>query len=302
MLAKLPSLTVDSLCLDLEDSVADNRKAEARANVVATLAAFASSHRLTSPSTHIPPPLTPLTSPLPPRPPAEVLVRINPIPSPHSADDLLALLSSPHLPHGIVIPKCESLDHLSHVLSTLSSHPSLPSHPLALIALIETPLALLSLPHLTSHPALQTLILGGDDLASALSLHRSPHSTELLSHRQGLVLQGRVRGLQCLDVVRVDLGDEEGLRREVREGWEWGMSGKQVVHPSQVGVVEEEMVGGMERLRWSVRVVESWEMMERKGVGAWRLDGKMIDRPTVRIAQRLLDHARACGVDVGQLQ
>ena len=335
MLAKVATLSVDSVCLDLEDSVAEHVKEAARANVVATLAALASSHLLTSPSAHIPPsppsPSSPRPPSLPPRPPAEVLVRINPVPSPHCAADLRALLDSPHLPHGIVIPKCESLSHLSHVLTTLSSHPSFspltpspsstssssplrqpPIPPLALIALIETPLALLSLSSLTSHPSLQALILGGDDLASCLSLQRTPSSHELLLARQTLVLQGRAAGLQCIDVVKIDLegewgGKEEGgegggLRREAREGWEWGMSGKQVVHPAQVRVVEEEMVGGVERLRWSARVVRSWEEMEAKGVGAWRLEGKMIDRPTVRIAQRMLHHAQACGVDVHQLQ
>ena len=116
--------------------------------------------------------------------------------------------------------------------------------------------------------------------------------------RQALVVAGRGAGLQCLDVVRIDLGDEAGLRAEAREGWEWGYTGKQAVHPGQVAVVEEEMVGGEERLRWSERVVRSWREMEGKGVGAWRLDEKMIDRPTVRIAERILAHARACGVQV----
>ena len=167
-----------------------------------------------------------------------------------------------------------------------------------MLALIESPVALLGLSGVVTAPSLQALITGGDDLASALSLCRGEGSRELMVARQLVVLHGRGSGLQCVDVVRIDLEDEEGLRREAREGWEWGYSGKQLVHPQQVRLVQEEMVGGMERLRWCERLVSSWKDMEGKGVGAWRMDGKMIDGPTVRNALRVLQHARACGLTV----
>ena len=300
MLGKIPSLSVDSVCMDLEDSVAANKKKEARANIVNTLSTLSASHHLSVPSTHLPPSSSSSSSSSSASPPPpELLVRINPIPSPYSSDDLHALLSSPVLPHGVVVPKCESPAHLAHVLSVLSAHPSLSSRPLALIALIESAQGLLSLPAITPSPRLQALIFGGDDLASSLSLTRTPQSTELLTHRQTLVLHARAAGLQAIDIVHIDLSeDTAALRAEARQGWEWGFSGKQIVHPSQVAAVQEEMVGGVDRLRFSARVVASYAEHEERGVGAWRLDGKMIDMPTVRIAQRLLDHARACGVRI----
>ena len=298
MLAKIPQLQADTVCIDLEDSVAANQKTEARRNIAQTLTALHATHHLSSPSTITPPSSSSSSSS---RQPAEVLVRINAVGSRHVEADLQALRDCPHLPHGLVLPKVESAAQVQHVLSQLATHPR--SASLAIIALIETAAGLSSLSSILSSllpsTRLQALVFGGDDYASSISATRSPPaSTELLMARQTVVMQARAHRLQCIDIVCIDLEDEQALRQESRQGWHWGFSGKQVVHPKQVPVVEEEYVGGSERLHWCERVVKDWQQREAAGVGAWRLDGNMIDMPTVRQAMGTLRHARACGVNI----
>ena len=305
MLSKLSILHADSICLDIEDGVALNAKPAARRNISQTLAQNAARFLLDSPSTITPP--TVATPILPSSRTPELLVRINPASSSECAADLRMLLESEELPHGIVLPKVESVDELQHVYSTLRSHPKTkliqPQRTLALVALVETARGLLDLTAtLTSSSfaslPLQSLIFGGDDYAADIGATRTQSNTELITARQLLVANAAAFRLQSIDIVHIDLTNSAALAAECQQSYSFGYTGKQCIHPKQVAVVEEEYVGGRERLEWSRRVVEGWKANERDGVGAWTLDGKMVDLPTVKNAQKVLAHARLCGVEI----
>ena len=305
MLSKLPTLHADSLCIDIEDGVALTAKPVARRNIQQTLCQHSAHFRLTAAST-IAAPLSSLTS-LQPARTAELLVRINPASSSECASDLRLLLQCDELPHGVVLPKLESVDELQHVHDTLRTHrllkDSSQQRSIALVALVETARGLLNLAAtLTAASSaslpLQALIFGGDDYAADIGATRTASNTELLTARQLLVAHAAAHRLQSIDIVHIDLHSSAALTAECQQSYGFGYTGKQCIHPKQVAVVDEEYVGGRERLLWSKRVVEGWESNERAGVGAWTLDGKMIDLPTVKNAQKVLAHARACGMEI----
>ena len=303
MLTKLTALQADSICIDIEDGVALSAKPAARENISLSLQRDAAHFRLASPSTTA----SPLPSSQVPARTPELLVRINPASSSECAADLRMLLECDELPHGVVLPKLESADQLQHVYDTLREHrvlkESRPQRTLALIALVETARGLLNLSAtLTSASAaslpLQSLIFGGDDYAADIGATRTPSNTELLTARQLLVAHAAAHRLQSIDIVHIDLNNTVSLAAECQQSYSFGFTGKQCIHPKQVAVVEVEYVGGRERLDWSRRVVDGWEANERAGVGAWTLDGKMIDLPTVKNAQKVLAFARACGLNI----
>ena len=304
MLSKLTTLHADTICLDLEDGVSHSAKSTARLNINQTLTQHSKHFFLHTPSTTTPPSTT-AQSVTQRRP--ELLVRINPAGSSECAADLRALLECAVLPHGVVLPKLESVDQLQHVYNTLRQHHSLQQQQqrqsIALIALVETARGLLDL-HSTltattaAHFPLQSLIFGGDDYCADIGATRTADNTELLTARQLVILHTTAHHLQALDIVHIDIHNTTALIAECNQSYSFGYTGKQCIHPKQVEILEQQYVGGSERVEWSKRVVEGWAENERVGVGAWTLDGKMIDLPTVKNAQKVLAHARACGVDI----
>ena len=77
-----------------------------------------------------------------------------------------------------------------------------------------------------------------------------------------------------------------------------GFSGKQIIHPNQIEVVQRSFSPQGKELEWAVRVVLGDGWAREEGKGAWRLKGMMVDRPVVERAERVLALARECGVDV----
>ena len=81
-----------------------------------------------------------------------------------------------------------------------------------------------------------------------------------------------------------------------------GFNGKQCIHPSQVGIVQEAFAPSRQEVEWSTRVLVGDEKADKMGRGAWTLDGKMIDVPVVGKARAVVKRAEACGVDVKSIR
>jgi citrate lyase subunit beta-like protein len=101
--------------------------------------------------------------------------------------------------------------------------------------------------------------------------------------------------LQAIDMVYIDFQDIEGLRREAEQGARMAFSGKQIIHPNQVAPVQEAFTPSDEAIAYALRVQQAFEKHQKAGKGAFALDGKMIDAPIMKSAQRVLALARAAG-------
>ncbi|NPA26178.1 MAG: CoA ester lyase, partial [Chloroflexi bacterium] len=268
---KAAGLEVDSVCLDLEDGVRLERKAAARATL-----------------RQIWPELD--------WGPTEVLVRIN---APtrenlHAAEeDLHAVL--PLRPSGIVIPKVEApwqLHWVAYRVQRAEEAMGLPTGAIRLLAILETARgveARRDIARATSR--LDALLFGAEDLAADLGAQRSPDNTEVLFARQAVLLTAKAHGLQALDLVYIQYRDLEGLEREAREAAQWGFDGKQVIHPAQVPVVQAAFTPTPEAIEAARRVLEAYRQAQAQGLGVIGLDGRMIDRPMLEAARRVLRRA-----------
>ena len=98
--------------------------------------------------------------------------------------------------------------------------------------------------------------------------------------------------LQAIDIVFIDFKDNEGLRVEAEQGAGFGFSGKQIIHPNQVQVTQEAFTPSDSAIEYAKRIVESFEASQKEGKGAYALDGKMIDMPLLKNAQKVLDRAK----------
>jgi citrate lyase subunit beta-like protein len=272
MLAKLETLSADTVILDLEDAVSFSAKAQARINVVTSLNSRKNKRQ-------------------------EVLVRINPVGSGLEEDDIKALALSPNLPDGIVLPKCDHPAHiqwLSARLDDISSSRASTDH-ICILALIESAASLVRLPQICqSSPRLQGLIFGADDYAANVGATRTKSNREVAFARNSVLVHAAMHNLHAIDLVNIDLKDHAGLKAECVEAFELGYSGKQIIHPSQLEVANACFAPDAARVEWAHRVVETSEKSYQAGTGAYVLDDKMIDEPTVKQARKLLSRAALC--------
>jgi len=91
--------------------------------------------------------------------------------------------------------------------------------------------------------------------------------------------------------VTIDYRDIESLRAEAEVGARLGYSGKQIIHPAQVEAVQTAFTPNDEAIAYARRIVETFEASQKEGKGAYSLDGKMIDMPLLKNAQRVLERA-----------
>jgi citrate lyase beta subunit len=269
---KSTTLGVDSICMDMEDGVAANKKAEARAVIAQAMKEldFGKSERC---------------------------IRINSVGSGIEKYDLAAALATN--PDVIVVPKIESAEQVKWVSEhietyELSSNKNIGS--IRLLVGVETAKGILNLKEIAgADKRLEAVIFGGEDFAASVGAIRTKDGTELLYARQATVTACAAYDLQAIDIVFIDFKDPEGLRAEADQGAGLGFSGKQVIHPNQVSAVQEAFTPSDAAIAYAKRIVESFESSQKEGRGAYALDGKMIDMPLLKNAQKVLDRAKAAG-------
>jgi citrate lyase beta subunit len=265
---------VDCICMDMEDGVALNRKVEARRVIAAALRELDFGK-------------------------SEKLARINAVGSGLEKDDIEAVL--PHRPDGIVIPKIEALEQIqwaSGIIEAAELSHGWPVNSIRLLVDVETARGLLNLKEIASHPRLDALIFGAEDFAADLGAIRTPEAWEVFYARSAVVTAAAAYGLQAIDVVTIDFKDIGKVRREAGFGARLGYTGKQIIHPNQVQPVQEAFTPDDRAIAHAKRLVEAFEEHQKKGAGAFALDGKMIDMPLVKAAERVLERARAAGKEI----
>ena len=270
---KATTLGVDSICMDMEDGVAANKKTEAREVIAQAMKEldFGASERC---------------------------IRINQIGSGLEKRDLIAALATN--PDTIVVPKIESAEQVKWVSEHIESYElssKLNIGSVRLLVGVETAKGIMNLKEIAeADKRLEAIIFGGEDYAASVGAVRTKDATELLYARQAVVTACAANDLQAIDIVFIDFKDPEGLRVEAEQGARFGFSGKQIIHPNQVQVAQEAFTPSDEAIEYAKRIVESFEASQREGKGAYALDGKMIDMPLLKNAQKVLDRARASGV------
>ena len=269
---KATTLGVDSICMDMEDGVAANKKAEARAVIAQAMMDldFGTSERC---------------------------IRINSTGSGLEKLDLAAALVT--RPDAIVVPKIETAEQVKWVSEHIETYELSSNSKIGGIRLlvgVETAKGILNLKEIAgADKRLEAIIFGGEDFAASIGAVRTKSASELLYARQATVTACAANDLQAIDIVFIDFKDNEGLRVEAAQGAGFGFSGKQIIHPNQVSAVQEAFTPSDSAIEYAQRIVESFESSQKEGRGAYALDGKMIDMPLLKNAQKVLDRARAAG-------
>ena len=269
---KATTLGVDCICMDMEDGVALTRKAEARAVIAAAMKDldFGSSERA---------------------------IRINSVGSGFEKFDLAAAVATN--PDAIVVPKVETARQLRSISEYIEMYELSGKMEIGTIRLmigVETARGVLNLKEIAeADKRLDAIIFGAEDYAASIGAQRTREGTEVLYARSAVVTACAANNLQAIDMVYIDFRDLDGLRLEAQQGARLGFGGKQIIHPSQVEPVQEAFTPSGDAIEYARRVVAAFAASQKEGKGAFALDGKMIDMPLLKNAQKVLERAKAAG-------
>lgn len=250
----------DALILDLEDAVVPAAKAEARRTVAAFLNANSQSR---------------------------LWVRVNPLDSPEHEKDLAAVL--PAHPDGIVLPKAEGGACVSELARRLAERGNATAQILAIAT--ETPAAMFGLGSYGGAKRLTALTWGAEDLPAAIGASASREEdgrfTPPYELARSLCLFGAAAaGVAPIETVYPAYRDLEGLAAYGARARRDGFTGMMAIHPDQVPVINAAFTPTPEEIAHAKAVVAAFAANPE--AGALSLDGKMIDRPHLILAQRIL--------------
>lgn len=273
LFAKAFASAADALSFDLEDSVAGDRKPEARDTLRELL-------RSTDVTGH-----------------AKVLiVRVNALDTPHFDADVDAVVQSGL--DFINLPKPESVEDVRTAAAALerAERANSVTRPVKLLLNIESPRAFRRAAELASaHPRVAGLQLGLGDLFEPLGVARR-ETAAIQQAMFGLRIAAGEADVFAYDSAFANIKDEAGFRAEAQLAQSMGFLGKSCIHPSQIALANEVFRPSDEEIAHAVRVAEAAGDAESKGVGAYVVDGRMIDPPFVERARVLVGTALRLGL------
>ncbi len=268
---KAISLKVDSICMDMEDGTAYNRKDKAREVIAKALQELDFGR-------------------------CEKLVRINGVGTGLEEDDLSMTL--PHHPDGVVIPKAESreqIEWLSDKIEAMELSRGWELNSVRILAVIESAKGIINLKEIATHPRLDALIFGAEDYAASIGATRTRNGMEILFARSQVVLYAKANDLQAIDIVFVNFKDTVNLKVDALLGAQMGFTGKQIIHPNQIIPVHEAFSPSDADIDYAQRLLAAFESAEAEGTGVIDFEGKMIDMPLVISARQIIERAKAAG-------
>jgi len=140
------------------------------------------------------------------------------------------------------------------------------------------------------------IAIGAEDYVTDLKTSRSPGGVELMFGRSMILLAARAAGIDAIDTVYSDVNNDEGFRDEVSLIKQLGFDGKSIINPRQINIAHQIFTPGIKEIENALAVIEAIKEANSKGSGVISLNGKMIDKPVVLRAQRIIDLAVASGI------
>jgi citrate lyase subunit beta/citryl-CoA lyase len=262
----------DGLSFDLEDAVAEPRKAEARQALRTMLERVGAQSRKV------------------------LVVRVNPVDTLHFEADVEAVVRPGLAMINLPKPTSPNEVRAASAAIALAERRMNVTTSIGLLLNIETPGALREAAALaTADPRVCGLQLGLGDLFEPIGIHRREQGAIAQAMFTVRMAAGEA-GVPAWDSAFADFGDVDAFRQEALMARRFGFAGKSCIHPSQVALANEAFMPNAAEIAHALKVIETAESAAGSGIGAWVVDGRMVDAPFVGRARSIVALARALGL------
>lgn len=267
--SRLDSFSSDAVVLDLEDAVAESERPAARKNLATVMPAHSEAVRC---------------------------IRIN-VWTGDGPQDLAALPLE--LIDAVMLPKVETateLDQLDQALTALEAAAGLPQNKIAVIALIETPRGMLAMSQICAGlPArVARFAFGSGDYTAEMGVPWTPNSPATQTARDLLAMHSQAAALPPpVDGPYLDIHDLDGLRQDTVDSLARGFTGRVVVYPKQVAVVQDVYGGILDDVEDARGLVDAFEAAVKEGLASLQYNGKFVDYAVYRDVKRRLEREQS---------
>ena len=270
-LDKARTMPVDSIIFDLEDAVALEEKASARAVLVAHLLDGSYGSR-------------------------SQIIRINGLDTPWAAEDIAAIAEV--RPEAVLLPKVDNALMIAKLGAMMDRHEGFENT--QIWAMMETPRGILNAAEIADAPRMGGMVMGTNDLAKDLNTRFDPARAPLLAALGHSVLAAKAAGIVIVDGVYNAFKDDAGLQVEASQGRDMGFDGKTLIHPAQVAIANRVFAPTDEEIDLSERQIAAFEAATAEGLGVAVVDGKIVENLHIETARATLAKAAMIATLEGQ--
>ena len=226
--------------------------------------------------------------------PMEVVVRINGLDTKYYKEDLEKVVSDKI--DTIMLPKAtiEYVNQLDEILTEIETRKKL-TKKIKVLPIIELAISVLQVETIASLNRVDGILLGAEDLTSDMEVLRTKQGSEIEYPRTRVAMACKAYKIDAIDTPFTDVTDNEGLKVDALHAMQLGMNCKAAIHPNQLDTINEVFMPSEKQIIWASRVMKANEDANAKGLGVFSLDGKMVDKPVLDRARKILAKAKKFG-------
>lgn len=224
----------------------------------------------------------------------EIIVRINPDDTPYYLQDLNLIVSEKL--DTIMLPKAteKTVKNLALKLDELEKKKQITKH-IKIIPIIELAKSVLQIECIAPLPRVSGILLGAEDLSLDMGIIRTKEGDEISYVRSKLAVACKAYGIDAIDTPFTDVNDDEGLEEDTKRAKLFGLDAKSCIHPRQASIVNGVFSPSSFDIEYAKKVLLGYEEAQKVGLGVFSLEGKMIDKPIIERAMRIIAKAKQFG-------
>lgn len=221
----------------------------------------------------------------------EVVVRINGLDTEFYQADLDMIVSDNI--DAIMLPKARItyLEELDKLLTKYEKERYLKKK-IKILPIIELAISVLEVDKIASMNRVDGILLGAEDLSSDMEVARTKEGKEIEYARCRVATACKAYQIDAIDTPFTDVNDKEGLTKDCLNAQALGMNAKAAIHPNQIDTINEVFLPSEKLINWALRVKQASDEASAKGIGVFSLDGKMVDKPVMDRANKILAKAK----------
>jgi citrate lyase subunit beta/citryl-CoA lyase len=222
--------------------------------------------------------------------PMEVVIRINGLDTEYYLEDLEKVVCDNI--DTIMLPKAKvpEVKELDNLLTKIEKEKNLKKS-IKIIPIIELAASVLQVEEIASLNRVDGILLGAEDLTSDIEVARTKEGREIEYARCRVAMACKAYQIDAIDTPFTDVNDPVGLRIDAQNAQTFAMNAKSAIHPNQIDTINDVFLPAPKLINWAKRVKAASDDALSRGIGVFSLDGKMVDKPVIERALKILAKA-----------